>query len=291
MAEVRILFVADVVGKPGRYILSQMARRLKYKFQIDFVIANTENAAGGFGITPEMARKVFSYGVDCQTSGNHIWDRNGIADFLRKEDRFIRPANYPQEAPGIGHYIGNTEAGKIAVVSLMGRTYMYNIDCPFQTADKLLQQIDPETKLIIVDMHAEATSEKQSMAYYLDGRVTAVIGTHTHVQTADEQISEKGTAYVTDIGMTGAFDSILGMKKEPALGRFISGMPRRLSVAENDIRISGVILTADSESGRALSIERFCLELDLSIPLRDPDSEEVVNAGENNRWEDNSEAD
>ncbi len=281
MTEFKVLFIADVVGKPGRYILSQMTRRLKYHYQADFVIANTENAAGGFGITPEMARKVFAYGVDCQTSGNHIWDRIDIIDFLKKEPRFIRPANYPPDAPGSGYYIAEVDNRKVAVVSLMGRTYMYHIDCPFQTADKILDEIGDQTNLIIVDMHAEATSEKQAMAFYLDGRVTAVIGTHTHVQTADEQISSQGTAYITDIGMTGAFDSILGMKKDPALARFLSGMPRRLAVAEDDIRISGVLLVADpDQAGRTVSMEKFCRGVDLTMPLKDPEEEEEFDAGE-----------
>jgi metallophosphoesterase (TIGR00282 family) len=288
MGQFKVLFIADVVGKPGRYILSHMARRLKYKYRADFVIANTENAAGGFGITPEMARKVFTYGVDCQTSGNHVWDRIDIIELLRNDPRLIRPANYPDSVPGYGHYIAQAGEYKIAIISLMGRTYMYNIDCPFRTADRILESVG-DANLIIVDMHAEATSEKQAMAYYLDGRVTAVIGTHTHVQTADDQISENGTAYITDVGMTGAFDSILGMKKEPALGRFLTGMPKRLAVAENGVRISGAMIIADPEDGgQAVSIERFCLPIDLSMPIKDPE-EETADAGEANRWQGDSE--
>jgi len=279
MATFKILFIADVVGKPGRNVLSHMTRRLRYLYNADYVIANTENSAGGFGITPEMARKVFSYGVDCQTSGNHLWDRPGISEYLDGEPRLVRPANYP-DAKGTGYYIGNTGQYPIAVISLMGRTFMYHIDCPFRTADRILAEIPREVATIIVDIHAEATSEKEAIWHYLDGRVTAVIGTHTHVQTADEQISGRGTAYITDVGMTGPFDSILGMKKGPAMGRFLTGRPIRLSVAEDDLRISGVVLEiSPEESGRAMSIERFVRPLDTTLPLKNPE-EETVDAGE-----------
>lgn len=291
MALMTVIFIADVVGKPGRHILSQMTRRLKYKYQADYVIANTENAAGGYGITPEMSRKVFSYGVDCQTSGNHIWDRMAILEYIEEEPRLIRPANYA-EAPGKGHYVGETEKGKIVVLSLMGRTYMHgSMNCPFQEADRLLEMLGREGKTIIVDMHAEATSEKQAMAFYLDGRVSAVIGTHTHVQTADEKISERGTAYITDVGLTGAHDAILGMNKGAALGRFLTGMPKRLSVSDADVRIDGVVLKINmDDEGRAESIERFSQVLDLSWPMRDPE-EVIADAGEADQREDDCEED
>lgn len=279
MAIRKVIFIADVVGKPGRNILAHMTRRLKYKYQADFVIANTENAAGGFGITPEMAGKVFSYGVDCQTSGNHVWDRQGIGDFMVGEPRFIRPANYP-DAKGRGCYIHTEGEMSIAVVSLMGRTYMNNIECPFRTADRIIEHIPEEIGVVIVDMHAEATSEKESMWFYLDGRVSAVIGTHTHVQTADEQVSGRGTAYITDAGMTGPHDSILGMKKGPALKRFLSGRPIRLAVAEDNVRISGVVIDVNmDDKGRAVAIERFCMAADLTMPFKDPE-EETIDAGE-----------
>ncbi len=279
MAACRIIFIADVVGKPGRQIMSTMVRRLKYKYRADLVVANTENAAGGFGLTPEMAQKVFAYGVDVQTSGNHLWDRQGIGEYMETEPRLIRPANYP-EAKGEGFYIHREGAVPIAVVSLMGRTFMANLDCPFRTADRIINRIPEDVHVILVDMHAEATSEKEAMWYYLDGRVTAVVGTHTHVQTADDQISGRGTAYITDAGMTGPFDSILGMKKGPALKRFLSGRPIRLSVAEDDVRISGVIIDADPENqGQAVAIERFCMPADLTLPFKDPE-EETVDADE-----------
>ncbi|MEZ5359408.1 MAG: TIGR00282 family metallophosphoesterase [Candidatus Zixiibacteriota bacterium] len=286
----KILFFADVVGKPGRHILSQMTKRLRFKYNADFVIANTENAAGGFGITPEMAAKTFSYGIDCQTSGNHIWDRQGINEFLGSEPRMLRPANYP-DAPGSGLYVGEANGYKIAVISVMGRTFMYDIHCPFRTIDRIIKGLSEDVKIIIVDMHAEATSEKQAMWFYLDGLATAVVGTHTHVQTADEQISGRGTAYITDVGMTGPHDSILGMKKKPALGRFLYGRPIRLSVAEDDVRISGVVITVDPEGGgRATNIERFCMTLDMDLPMRDPD-EEVDDGGEADRRQSDSEED
>lgn len=280
MPDINVIFFADVVGKAGRCILSQMTRRLRFKYNIDFAIANTENAAGGFGITPEMAKKVFAYGIDCQTSGNHVWDRIGLAQYLDEEPRLIRAANYPPGVPGNGYYIGETAGHKIAVISLLGRLFMPNIDCPFQTADLILEKIKGETDLIIVDIHAEATSEKQALAYHLDGRVSAVMGTHTHVQTADETISAKGTAYISDVGMTGPFDSIIGMSKGAALGRFLTGMPKRLAAAEGDVRISGVVMRFDPENGgRAVAIERLCLPIDMSLPLKNPD-EEVIDAGE-----------
>lgn len=280
MAGFKVIFIADVVGKPGRYILSQMTKRLQFKHDVAFTIANIENAAGGFGITPEMARRVFAYGVDCQTSGNHIWDRNGIGEYMSRELRIIRPANYPQGAPGRGYYVATVGGVTVAVINLMGRTFMYPIDCPFRTADEILDSFDTRPDIIIVDMHAEATSEKEALAYYLDGRVSAVIGTHTHVQTADESISARGLAYISDVGMTGSFDSILGMRKGPALDRFLTGMPKRLSVAEDDVRISGVIIDFDPQhQGRATAIERFCLSLDLSLPLKNP-YEEIEDAGE-----------
>ena len=285
MAAGKIIFIADVVGKPGRNILSHMVRRLKYKHKAALVIANTENAAGGFGITPEMAQKVFAYGVDCQTSGNHVWDRPGIAEYIETEPRFLRPANYP-EAKGEEFYIHRSGDIPMAVISLMGRTFMYNINCPFRTADRIIDKIPEEVGIIIVDMHAEATSEKGAMWYHLDGRVSAVIGTHTHVQTADEQVSGRGTAYITDVGMTGAHDSILGMNKGPALKRFLSGRPIRLSVAEEDVRISGVIIEVDPDNqGRAVAIERFCMPADLTLPFKDPEEqveqeEDITDAGE-----------
>jgi metallophosphoesterase (TIGR00282 family) len=257
MSIIKILFFADVVGKPGRFVLSEMCKSLKEKYAADYVIANTENAAGGFGITPEICRKIFSYGVDCQTSGNHIWDRMDILKFLDEEPKLLRPANYPVGAPGKGSYIDEAANVKIGIINLMGRTYMKDIDCPFQIADREILKMKNLVDIILIDFHAEATSEKQAMAYYLDGKVAAIIGTHTHVQTADEMIFPKGTAYITDVGMTGPHDSIIGMEVRPSLGRFLTGLPKRFTCAKNDNKISGVVVTVNSENGKAEAIERF----------------------------------
>ena len=260
MNQIKVLFFADIVGKPGRFVLSEMCRSLKEKYEADYVIANTENAAGGFGITPEMSRKIFSYGVNCQTSGNHIWDRMDILGYLDEEPRLLRPANFPLGAPGSGHYLDEATGVKIGVLNLMGRTYMKDIDCPFQVADSELGRLRELTEVIIVDFHAEATSEKQAMLAYLDGKVSAIIGTHTHVQTADERVTDRGTAFITDVGMTGPHDSIIGMAVGPSLGRFLTGMPKRFTCAQDDVKISGVVLTINGETGAAESIERFVID-------------------------------
>ncbi len=254
----RILFIADVMGRPGRWIMSQLLRDFKRENHIDYTICNVENAAGGFGVTQEISRKIFTYGVDMQTSGNHIWDREEIREYLHDGAKLLRPANFPAGAPGSGMHIDKLDNGiTIATVNLMGRVYMKDIDCPFKTADGELSLIGNTTNIIIVDMHAETTSEKQALAHYLDGRVTAVIGTHTHIQTADEAILKKGTAYITDAGMTGPHESIIGMKYDAAIKRFLTGMPYRFSVAQNDVRMQGVIVDVDENTGKATGIERF----------------------------------
>ncbi len=263
MELVTIVFIADICGKVGRQAAAHMIKPLREKYQVDYVIANVENAAGGFGITPEMARKVFTYGVDIQTSGNHIWDRYEIIKFFSENAKLLRPANYPDRAPGAGSYIDSVGNWKIATLNLMGRTYMKDIDCPFQVADRELQALQRETNIIILDFHAEATSEKQAMLYYLDGKVSAIIGSHTHVQTADERITEYGTAYITDAGMTGAHDSIIGMEKEPSLQRFLTGMPKRFTTAEKDVKLSGVLLKIDPATGKAHEIKRFRFDFDI----------------------------
>jgi hypothetical protein len=256
----RILFIADVVGKPGRWIISQLLRDFKKERNIDYTICNIENAAGGFGITREMSKKIFSYGVDVQTSGNHIWDREEIRDYLSVNPRLLRPANFPAGSPGAGMYVDKLPDGRlIGVINLQGRVYMKPIDCPFKTADGELSLISKSSNVIIVDIHAETTSEKLALAYYLDGRVSAVIGTHTHVQTADERILPGGTAFISDAGMTGPHDSIIGMKHDAAIKRFLVGLPYRFSVATDDIKMQGVILEVDDHSGRAISIERYTI--------------------------------
>jgi metallophosphoesterase (TIGR00282 family) len=263
-SEITILFFADCVGQPGRQALSQICKAMREKYSADLVIANVENAAGGFGITPEMSRKIFKYGVDVQTTGNHVWDRMDIQEFIRREKRLLRPANYPSKAPGGGSYIVELHNCKIGVINLMGRTFMNaSLDCPFRTADGELSLMTKETSIIFVDFHAEASSEKQGMLHYLDGRVSAVVGTHTHVQTADDKVTAAGTAYLGDAGMTGPHDSMLGMGKDAALGRFLTGMPKRMSCADGDVKACGVILKVNRHDGRAKSIERFQIDFDM----------------------------
>lgn len=261
---VTILFVADVCGRPGRQACAHMIKPLRQKHNVDYVIANVENAAGGFGVTPEMSRKMFSYGIDMQTSGNHIWDRVEVIEYMNNEDpRLLRPANFPPGVPGRGSYLHEMEDVQFGTVNLMGRTYMKDIDCPFQIGDKVVEVLLRQTPVIIVDFHAEATSEKQALFYHLDGKVSAIIGSHTHVQTVDSQISSRGTAYITDAGMTGPHRSVIGMQIGPSLGRFVTGMPKRFTTATDDVKLSGVIVEVDEKSGRALRIEPFRLDFDL----------------------------
>lgn len=263
MSSFTILFVADICGKPGRQAVAHLAKTLREKHGADYVIANIENAAGGFGITPEMSGKIFSYGVDVQTSGNHIWDRVQILDYIAETPRLLRPANYPKSAPGKGVFIEKVGDTTIAVINLMGRVYMPPTDCPFRTAEKILNRIE-EANVVFVDFHAEATSEKQAMLYHLDGRVSALVGTHTHVPTADEHISRRGTAYISDAGMTGPHESVIGMDVGPSLGRFLTGMPKRFTTATNDVRIMGVVIKVNSQDGSAISISRFSESFDLA---------------------------
>lgn len=264
MSNLRVLFVADACGKSGRQALAHLLKPLRQEYSVDFVVANVENAAGGFGVTPEMSRKIFSYKVDVQTSGNHIWDRMPIIDYIQAEPRLLRPGNFPDSVPGHGSYVAPCGDLKIGVINLMGRTYMKDLDCPFQVGSKIVDEIKKQTPIIIVDFHAEATSEKQALAHFLDGRVSAVFGTHTHVQTADESVSGAGTAYITDVGMTGPHDSIIGMEKAPSLGRFLTGMPKRMSTARDDVRLSAVLIEIDPTSGRAISIERLQRKFNLA---------------------------
>jgi metallophosphoesterase (TIGR00282 family) len=263
MSETKIMFVADLCGRAGRQAASHMIKSLKEQFSADYVICNVENAAGGFGVTPEMSKKVFSYGADIQTSGNHIWDRQEIIKYINTEPKLLRPANYPNGTPGNGYFIDTFDNNKIGVINLMGRTFMKDIDCPFRLAEEIVDKIKHETNLIFIDFHAEATSEKQALCYHLDGLVTAIIGTHTHVQTADEKITKRGTAYITDAGMTGAHDSIIGMQSKPSVERFLSGMPIRFSPATDDVKISGVVIIADENSGEATNIERFKIDFNI----------------------------
>ena len=255
---VNILFIGDIVGKPGRQAVSRELHRLVDRYNIDLVIANGENASGGFGITTETARELFGCGVHLFTSGNHIWDKKEVLEYLKKEERIIRPANYPEGAPGKGSAVFTTPGGvKVGVLNLEGRVFMDALDCPFRAADREVAALAAITPVIIVDFHAEATSEKSSLGWYLDGRVSAVVGTHTHVQTADERLLTAGTAYISDVGMTGAFDSVIGVRKDEPIYRFLTQLPAKFEVAKKDIRMNAVVLTIDETSGRALGIERI----------------------------------
>lgn len=255
-----ILFIGDVFGHPGRRILKETLPGLVEEYSPDLVLANGENAAAGFGITPSLVEELLALGIAVLTSGNHIWDKKEILPYLadHADGRLLRPANYPGPSPGHGLYVGRTRSEmNYAVMNLQGRVFMPSIDCPFRTADKLLEQIPAEVKIRIVDMHAEATSEKLALGWYLDGRVTAVVGTHTHVPTADEVVLPQGTAYVTDIGMTGPYDSVIGVEKRAVIEKFLSQIPARFEVAKGDARLSAVLIEANPDSGRALSIQRI----------------------------------
>jgi len=255
---VKVLFIGDIFGEPGRRALARAVPRLVAQRQIDIVIGNGENAAGGFGITPELAEELFELGLAVITTGNHAWDKKEILDYFPREPRLLRPANYPSGVPGHGSVVVESAGGeRLGVLQLMGRAYMPTLDCPFQVAKKELAALKKRTAAVIVDMHADATSEKMAMGHYLDGEVVAVVGTHTHVQTADDQILPKGTAYLTDIGMTGPLHSVIGVKKELAIEKFLTGMPRRFEVASGPSVFCAVVLELDARLGKALSIERI----------------------------------
>jgi len=269
---VRILFIGDIFGKPGRELVRRGVGALVEHHQIDLVIANAENAASGSGITRELGDQILGYGVDVMTSGNHVWSKREAVDYIGAEPRLLRPANFPADAPGNGSYLARSADGRTAgVINIMGRVFMQPLDDPFVAVRREIDALRPRAKIIIVDFHAEATSEKAAMGWYLDGRVTAVIGTHTHVQTADERILPKGTAYLTDVGMTGPHDSIIGVEIEPALSRFLTGMPSRFEPATQNPRLNAVMIDADEKTGLAVDIERLSYSLD--------ELEQLTNAG------------
>ena len=256
----RILFIGDIVGKPGRKYLQEHLAELKKTLCLDFIIANGENAAGGAGMTENIFIELRSMGIDVVTGGNHIWDRQDIFNFIDREPRMIRPANYPLETtPGLGSVIVERLKGKtkLAVINLIGRVFMKPVDCPFRAADRELLLLKSKVDLVIVDFHAEATSEKQALGWYLDGQVSAVVGTHTHIQTADQRILPKGTAYISDVGMVGLYDSILGVDKGGPLKRFITQLPHKLTISEGKIVFNAVIIEINELSGEAVSIERI----------------------------------
>ena len=258
----KILFIGDIVGKPGRRAVSEFVPSLISERKIDLVIANCENAAAGFGVTREIVEELYGSRIDVLTSGNHIWNKREVLDFIGDYETLLRPANYPATTPGSGAVLIPTAKGEyVGVLNLAGRIFMHPIDCPFVTAKNKIAELKAKTKVIVVDIHAEATSEKRALGWYLDGEVSAVLGTHTHVQTADEEILPQGTAYISDVGMTGPFDSVIGVKKDLIIERFLTQMPNKFDVAKGDIRMQGVILDIDSISGKANSIERISIKL------------------------------
>jgi metallophosphoesterase (TIGR00282 family) len=257
---VKILFIGDIIGKPGRQALSRELDRLVDRHSVDLVLANGENASGGFGLTSETARELFDLGVHGITSGNHIWDKKEQVPLVLADPRIVRPSNYPEGVSGRGSMVLTTPGGiKVAVLNLEGRVYMKNLECPFRAADREIELLRQETPVIFVDFHAEATSEKAALGWYLDGRVSAVVGTHTHVQTADERLLTRGTAYLSDAGMTGSFDSVIGIGKEEAIRKFLTQLPVKFEIPKKDIRINGVVVSVDEQSGRALGIERIAV--------------------------------
>lgn len=251
-----ILIIGDIVGKPGRKIITEKLSTIQNKHNIDFTIANAENAAGGRGLTKDIMHELLNSSIDVLTMGNHVWDNKDIFSFIDDEYRLIRPANYPDDCPGQGYYIYTAGFNlKIAVINLSGRVYLASLDCPFRKLDEILEEIDDKADIIIVDFHAEATSEKLALGYYADGRISALVGTHTHIQTADERIFPQGTAYITDLGMTGPIDSILGMKKENIIERFLTQRPTRFEVASGAPQLQGVVLTIDDNN---YNVQKIC---------------------------------
>jgi metallophosphoesterase (TIGR00282 family) len=259
----RILFIGDIVGRPGRQLIKTGLSALVSRHEIDFVIANAENAAAGFGITREIGDELLDLGIDVMTSGNHIWDKREALDYIGAEPRLLRPANYPAGAPGNGSYLARARSGQsVGVVNVMGRVFMLSIDDPFAVVLREIEALRQRTRIVFVDFHAEATSEKIAMGWHLDGKVTALVGTHTHVQTADERVLPRGTAYLTDVGMTGPHDSIIGVEIEPALNRFLTGLPSKFETATLNPRLNAVMVDADEKTGLATDIERLSYSQD-----------------------------
>lgn len=258
----KILFVGDVYGKPGRRAAADLIPKLRTSHDIDFCIVNGENSAGGFGITENIAQKMHAYGADVITTGNHVWDQKDSVPYIIAGDRILRPANFPSGVGGVGSGVFETGKGRsVGVICLQGRIHMRDLDCPFRQAHTLATKLREQTPIVIVDFHAEATSEKIAFGWHMDGRVSAVLGTHTHVQTADNRVLPGGTAYISDVGMTGPHDSVIGAQKEPAIRRFLTQMPVRFEPATDDIRLCGAILDIDDTTGRAIEIQRLMLAL------------------------------
>ena len=258
-----ILFIGDVVGRPGRKAVVELLDELVDRHDVDLVIANAENTAGGFGLTEAATRELLDSGVHILTTGNHVWDKKEAIPVLEESQRILRPANYPEGTPGRGYRVIETPGGiEVAVINLQGRVFMNAIDCPFRKADEILHSLAEGPRCIVVDFHAEATSEKRALALYLDGRIGALVGTHTHIQTADERIMLSGTAYISDLGMTGNEEgSVIGIEYKAALHRFLTQMPSRFDLAKGEPVLNGAVVNIDSETGKAVSIERICLPL------------------------------
>lgn len=254
----RVLFIGDIVGKPGRMAVRALLPNLTEKYKIDFVVANGENIAGGFGLTEALVTDLFKTGVHVVTTGNHVWDKKEIIPYVGKENRLIRPINYPPGVPGFGSIIFSLSQNlKVAVMNVAGRVFMNSLDCPFRTAKAELENLSRETNIILIDFHAEATSEKIAFGHFVDGKASAVIGTHTHVQTADEAILPKGTAYITDVGMTGPTNSIIGVEINQVIHRFLTGMPVRFETGQGEAVLSAVVIEINKETGRATAIQRL----------------------------------
>ncbi|MFB3926719.1 MAG: TIGR00282 family metallophosphoesterase [Syntrophales bacterium] len=259
----KILFISDIVGKPGRRAVRELLPQIVYDRNVDLVIANCENAAGGFGLTRDVVEELYRIPIHVLTSGNHIWDKKEAEDFIDDYETLLRPANFPKGTPGRGSILfANPLGHPVGVINLIGRVFMHPLDCPFRAAETEIEKLREKTSTIVVDFHAEATSEKQALGWFLDGRVSAVLGSHTHVQTADERILPAGTAYISDAGMTGPFDSIIGVSIDKALKRFLTGIPQKFDVAKKNVWLQGVVLDIDEKSGKSRAIERISLKLE-----------------------------
>jgi hypothetical protein len=255
----KILMIGDVYGEPGRAALTKVVPKLRDQHRADFTVVNVENAAGGFGVTQPIADAILDLGVDVMTTGNHVWDKREIASYIVKENRLLRPANYPEGTPGAGFITVKAGPHRVTVINLMGRVFMHPIDCPFRKAEAILESAGAETPIRLVDFHCEATSESVAMGWWLDGKVSAVVGTHRHVQTADERVLPGGTAYITDLGMTGPTDGVIGVDREQILQRFLFQMPIRFETAKGPAKLHGVVITVDPDTGRASAIERLAV--------------------------------
>jgi metallophosphoesterase (TIGR00282 family) len=257
---VKLLFVGDVIGKPGRRALGRLLPRVVDEHRADYVVVNVENAAGGFGVTGDVLEELLRLPVHCLTTGNHVWDKKEVGELLEREPRLLRPANYPDGNPGRGLHVGETASGvRVATLNLEGQVFMRQVDSPFRVAERLLAGLDGSVRVVFVDIHAEATSEKQALGVFLDGRVSAVVGTHTHVPTADERILPGGTAFLTDVGMTGPYESVIGFRADRVLERFLLQTPTPFEVGKRDVRLAAAVVDVDETTGRARAIERLLL--------------------------------